>query len=162
MGLDTLKQINIADLPVTGDISGDDYLIIQGSEITARVQFKDIYITKENTTFGQEINDLYEKIDKLTTIVDAIPNVEDMYTKDQVDTKLTAKSNISEILTKPQIEESYHSKTIVDAKVQSRAAKIDVYVKSEVDQKIAGVISTINSLESEIQSIEKRLQALEG
>ena len=65
----TLKNTNISELPDTGDIRGDDYIIVHNSEITTKIKFKDVFITKENTTFGQEINDLYEKLEGLKETV---------------------------------------------------------------------------------------------
>ena len=161
MGLDILKQTNITELPVSGDISGEDYIIVQGEEITTRVQFKDVYITKENTTFGQEINDLYEKIDKLTEIVDGIPASQDVYTKSETDVKLSSKLNTADSLTSAQLEDKYHPKTIIDAKVQSRAAKTEVYTKAEVDAKISGVSTTIDSLADRVDELYARIEKLE-
>ena len=65
MGNSTIKKVNINDLPETTDVSSGDYIIVQGIDQTARIKFADIIFGKENTTFGQEINELYSRIDSL-------------------------------------------------------------------------------------------------
>lgn len=162
MGQDHLKQTNVSELPETGDILADDYLIVQGKEVTARIKFKDIYITKENTTFGQEINDLYEKVEALSDLVGDSSSSAEVYTKSEIDEKLTAKANTASSLTASEIQDQYHDKKIVDAKIQSRAAKIDVYTKSEAEALVSGLKDQVSSFQKELQDMMTRVEYLEG
>lgn len=161
MGQSTLKQTNISELPISGDISGEDYIIVQGSEVTTRVQFKNVYISKENTTFGQEINDLYEKLEGLTDIVNQMPNTTSTYTKSELDTKLSAKLNTSSAFTAPEIESKYYSKEVIDGKFLSRPLKTDTYSKADVDSKIKGLRDSIESLQATIEGLFPRIEYLE-
>ena len=161
MGRGTLKQTNISELPISGDISGEDYIIVQGKEVTTRVQFKDVYISKENTTFGQEINDLYEKLDGLTNIVNQMPTTAATYSKNEIDTKLNAKLNTSASLTAPEIEGKYYSKEIIDGKLLVRPLRTDVYNKSDIDNIVKGLNDTINSLQDTVQGLYSRIEYLE-
>lgn len=63
------KTVNINDLPVESDINSEDHIILQNEIKTYRVKFKDVIINKDNTTFGQEINDLYSRVNELNTLV---------------------------------------------------------------------------------------------
>lgn len=63
------KTVNINDLPVEIDINPSDHIIVQNELKTYRVQFKDVIFNKENTTFGQEINELYVRVNELNTLV---------------------------------------------------------------------------------------------
>ena len=161
MGQSILKQTNISELPISGDISGEDYIIVQGSEVTTRVQFKNVYISKENTTFGQEINDLYEKLEGLTSIVNEMPRNTTTYTKSEIDTKLSAKLNTSSSLTAPEIENKYYSKEVIDGKFLSRPLKTDTYSKADIDSKIKGLRDSIESLQNTVQGLYSRIEYLE-
>jgi hypothetical protein len=161
MSAQVLKNTNIGDLPESGDIHADDYLIIHNDELTTRVKFKDLYITKENTTFGQEINDLYEKIEALSGSLDSVAISNDTYSKTEMDDKLASKSNTGSSMTSAEIDNKYYTRSIVDAKLNSRAGKIDVYIKSEVDSLISGAHSEINRLSGLIDQIYTRIEKLE-
>lgn len=63
------KTVNINDLPIEIDINPEDHIILQNEIKTYRVKFKDLIINKDNTTFGQEINDLYSRVNELNTLV---------------------------------------------------------------------------------------------
>lgn len=71
MGTTISKTVNIIDLPVDTDISSEDYVMIQNDTRTFRVQVKDIILTKDNVTFGQEINDIYERVGQLQVVISA-------------------------------------------------------------------------------------------
>lgn len=71
MGTTISKTVNIIDLPVDTDISSEDYVIIQNDTRTFRVQVKDMILTKDNVTFGQEINDIYERVGQLQVVISA-------------------------------------------------------------------------------------------
>lgn len=161
MGLDTLKQTNISELPISGDISGEDYIIVQGKEVTTRVQFKDVYISKENTTFGQEINDLYEKMEGLTTAIQDVPTTTSTYTKSEIDSKLDTKQNLSGSLNSTEIETSYYKKNIIDGKFLSRPLKSEVYTKETVDSIISGISELVTGLQLELNALQSRIEYLE-
>lgn len=63
------KTVNIIDLPIDSDVSSEDYIIIQNDTRTFRVQFKDLVLTKDNVTFGQEINDIYDRVGQLQVVI---------------------------------------------------------------------------------------------
>lgn len=70
MGSTTISNtVNIIDLPVDVNLADTDYIIVQNDTRTFRLQIQDLIITKDNTTFGQEINDLYARVAELTTII---------------------------------------------------------------------------------------------
>ena len=69
MGTTISKTVNIIDLPVDTDISSEDYVIIQNDTRTFRVQVKDMILTKDNVTFGQEINDIYDRVGQLQVVI---------------------------------------------------------------------------------------------
>jgi hypothetical protein len=70
MGSTTISNtVNIIDLPVDVNLVETDYIIVQNDTRTFRLQIQDFIITKDNTTFGQEINDLYDRVAELTTII---------------------------------------------------------------------------------------------
>ena len=70
MGSTTISNtVNIIDLPVDVNLTETDYIIVQNDTRTFRLQIQDFIITKNNTTFGQEINDLYVRVAELTTII---------------------------------------------------------------------------------------------
>lgn len=70
MGSTTISNtVNIIDLPVDVNLTETDYIIVQNDTRTFRLQIQDFIITKNNTTFGQEINDLYARVAELTTII---------------------------------------------------------------------------------------------
>jgi uncharacterized coiled-coil protein SlyX len=52
-------------------MSVDDYIIIQNETRTSRIQIKDLILSKDNVTFGQEINDIYKRVSELTTVISA-------------------------------------------------------------------------------------------
>ena len=72
MGSTISKTVNIIDLPVDTDISSEDYIIIQNDTRTFRVQIQDMILTKDNVTFGQEINDIYTRVGQLQTVIAAL------------------------------------------------------------------------------------------
>lgn len=150
MGSQPLKYTNIDDLPVSGDISSEDYLIVQGSEVTARVKFSDFVFGKENTTFGQEINDLYEKLEAVTSQIDDLPKPADTYNKSEVDQKIDTKSDTSAVYTK----------NIIDGKF------LAVYKKNEIDSKISAIeskleeLSKINDLNARIDNVNNNLTSI--
>ena len=69
MGTTISKTVNILNLPVDADVSSDDYIIIQNDTRTFRVQIKDLILTKDNVTFGQEINDIYDRVGQLQVVI---------------------------------------------------------------------------------------------
>jgi len=71
MGTTISKTVNIIDLPVDTDISTEDYIIIQNDTRTFKVQIKDMILTKDNVTFGQEINDIYDRVGQLQVVISA-------------------------------------------------------------------------------------------
>lgn len=71
MGTTISKTVNIIDLPVDTDISTEDYIIIQNDTRTFKVQIKDMILTKDNVTFGQEINDIYDRVGQLQQVISA-------------------------------------------------------------------------------------------
>tara|TARA_B100000676_G_C17807565_1_gene695640 strand:- start:129 stop:767 length:639 start_codon:yes stop_codon:yes gene_type:complete len=105
MASNTIKKVNIDDLPINSDVSTTDYFLVQGPDHTFRIKFGDIIIGKENTTFGQEINELYSRVgalEKTTTATEE--KITDSTTVDNkistvtsqigaLDAKLTAKIN---------------------------------------------------------------------
>lgn len=150
MGTQPLKYTNIDDLPVSGDINSDDYLIVQGSEVTTRVQFSDFVFGKENTTFGQEINDLYEKLEAVTSQIDDLPKTTDTYNKSEVDQKLDTKADSNTVYTK----------NIIDGKF------LVTYKKSEIDSKISAIenkleeLSKIDDLNNKLDNINNNLTGI--
>lgn len=72
MGSTISKTVNIIDLPIDADISSEDYIIIQNETRTFRVQIKDMILTKDNVTFGQEINDIYDRVGQLQVVISAL------------------------------------------------------------------------------------------
>ncbi|MDB4464563.1 hypothetical protein N9033_00665 [bacterium] len=157
MGNQTLKNTSISELPDTGDIRGDDYIIVHNSEITAKIKFKDVFITKENTTFGQEINDLYEKLEGLKETVNNMPTNSTTYPRQELDAKLESKAEISNVISPSEISRDYMTNDLINSKIQSRAMKSDVYTKTEVDEKVAAVRSAVQSVEQSIERLENKI-----
>lgn len=153
----TLKNTNISELPDTGDIRGDDYIIVHNSEITTKIKFKDVFITKENTTFGQEINDLYEKLEGLKETVNNMPTNDTTYPRQEMDAKLESKAEISNVISPVELSRDYMTSDIINSKIQSRAMKVDVYTKTEVDEKLAAVRSAVHSVEQSIERLEDKI-----
>lgn len=122
MGSTILKTVNIIDLPVDSDISSEDYIIIQNDTRTFRVQIKDMILTKDNVTFGQEINDIYERVSQLQTVISnlqtQITELNDKFTqeKQQTATLITARdATISDL--KSQIESIQQDIRIINQKI---------------------------------------------
>ena len=122
MGSTILKTVNIIDLPVDSDISSEDYIIIQNDTRTFRVQIKDMILTKDNVTFGQEINDIYERVSQLQTVISnlqtQITELNDKFTqeKQQTATLITARdATISDL--KSQIESIQQDIRITNQKI---------------------------------------------
>ena len=157
MANQTLKNTNVNELPTTGDIARDDYLIVHNSEITSRIKFKDVFISKENTTFGQEINDLYEKLEGLQKIVNNMPTNDTTYKKEELDSKLETKADAGNVVSPGTLAKDYMTTDLINTKIQSRAMKVDVYTKAEVDAKIDAVRSSVQSLEQTIDALDKKL-----
>ena len=157
MATQTLKNTNVNELPTTGDIARDDYLIVHNSEITSRIKFKDVFISKENTTFGQEINDLYEKLEGLQKIVNNMPTNDTTYKKEELDSKLETKADAGNVVSPGTLAKDYMTTDLINTKIQSRAMKVDVYTKAEVDAKIDAVRSSVQSLEQTIDALDKKL-----
>ena len=98
MGSTISKTVNIIDLPVDTDISSEDYVIIQNDTRTFRVQIQDMILTKDNVTFGQEINDIYDRVGQLQTVIAAlqtqITDLQSQLTQSQQENaNITATSN---------------------------------------------------------------------
>lgn len=140
------KTVNINDLPIEIDISADDYIILQNEIKTYRVQFKDIIINKTNTTFGQEINELYSRVNELNTLVTQLQ---------QQLSQETTRANAAE----KNLESLTNSiKSELQTKINSDIAS----ERSRVDKSVANVTSTVNQLRVDLNAEISRAKSQES
>jgi hypothetical protein len=166
MATNTIKKVNIDDLPVNTDVSNTDYFLVQGPDQTFRVKFGNIIIGKENTTFGQEINELYSRVGTLEKSLEATDKkVLDTTTIDTkinettsqigaLDSKLTAKiDNVSTNVLKV---------TQLDKKVTNLSAQVASYTsKTASKTDLSQLQSNVTHLEGILAVLEERVRDIE-
>lgn len=153
MATNISKTVNVNDLPVEQDVNSEDHIIVQNDIKTYRIKFKDLIFNKENTTFGQEINELYSRVNDLNTIVldlqtkleqetaraiAAETALRNLSTSNRTNTELTLNTNINNESSRAQTTESELQSQINQVKQDlvseiSRAQTQEDSLRSEVD-----------------------------
>lgn len=68
---DCNKTTTVAELPSCDSVSNDSYLIVQGENAACKVKISDLVLSNENIDFYSQIEALVQKVNDLTTIVQA-------------------------------------------------------------------------------------------
>ena len=67
----SISKVSVSELPVSQEITDNDYLIIQEPSRTSRIKFDDFVIGQQNTSFYPEIIQLKSTIAVLSAIIAA-------------------------------------------------------------------------------------------
>lgn len=154
MATNISKTVNVNDLPVEQDVNSEDHIIVQNDIKTYRIKFKDLIFNKENTTFGQEINELYSRVNDLNTMVIELQNKLQQETAraTAAETALrnlstTNRTNVESTLNTTINNESSRAQT-KESSLQSQINQVKQDLKSEISRSK----TTEASLRSEIEA----------
>jgi len=148
------KTVNINDLPVETDISSNDYIIVQNELKTYRVKFMDIIINKDNTTFGQEINELYVRMNEMNTM---ITQLKEELAQEKLRSSAAETQLASQIIGAKEIAIA-HANTITTAE-RTRSMSEDNALSSRLTQNSTNISNEIARAKSKESSIQSEIDA---